>query len=398
MSLTLDDLLDPCPLDDFVAAYWNRRALYVPGTPDKVAAVGFDLAGFKDAARRARATDTITAVYADREGRFREMFVQGGQVEDLVAAGLSICFGRVDAFHAPLATLVQGARASLGHVGGAHVNAYLSPPDGGFDLHFDSMGVLTVQLLGSKTWRYTPAAGVEAPPRGLHPSDRNDLRNFRQEHPWAAVEVPAADTLVEQTLSPGDVLYLPPGAWHVTAAGGDTHSLSIAVTWSMRDATSLVGELVARLFAGRPEWRANVPLAPDDAGEPALRAFLASRLDELRAALADVDADALLDVWRGAAPVSGGEAELGPDDVLIVPPTLAYALGTDDDGEPAVLLSTIDTTAAMGTDALPFVDALVKRPRFTAAEAMGWKEGGYTWEEVAGAVEGLLASGLLTRA
>jgi ribosomal protein L16 Arg81 hydroxylase len=86
------------------------------------------------------------------------------------------------------------------------VTAVLTPANKqGFYPHCDPNDVFVVQLLGTKHWRVWPV--LEAPNGGaLH---------------FSASGEELADPIIEATLGPGDILYLPTGAPHVAATGNE---------------------------------------------------------------------------------------------------------------------------------------------------------------------------------
>src|SRR5262249_45096685 len=157
------------------------------------------------------------------------------------------CFGMVSNYHPQLGAFASAFRQTLNHAGKIYVNAYLSPPAKGFDMHFDSRSVVAMQIDGSKLWRYSDTPGVLCPPIGIHPSDKNDIRNFRLANPWADVTIPREEDLIEQLLQPGDLLYLPPGAWHSTAATTKDYSLSLSLTCTPMAFTTLCARVIEHM-------------------------------------------------------------------------------------------------------------------------------------------------------
>ncbi|HEY6742218.1 MAG TPA: cupin domain-containing protein [Lapillicoccus sp.] len=149
----------------------------------------------------------------------------------------------------PLLSFTQDLAADLGHP--VQVNAYVTPAQNtGFSDHYDVHDVFVLQIEGEKRWR------IREP---VHPSPLRD-------DPWtdhrAAVEEAATQPpLLEETLRPGDCLYLPRGYLHAATALGDvsTH-LTIGVhPWTRRHVAE---ELVATaLAAASGDERVRAPLA-----------------------------------------------------------------------------------------------------------------------------------------
>lgn len=137
------------------------------------------------------------------------------------------------------------------------VNAYLSPPDEqGLDVHFDYHDVFVIQLSGSKHWTVWDRLD-----RSIDPVKTA----FKIAKPDPAE---LGDPLLEFTLQPGQILYLPRGYPH---AATTTHEPSdhltvglIAINWMryMRHALDLA--------ASRGELRASLPadLLRADVGIP----------------------------------------------------------------------------------------------------------------------------------
>ena len=146
----------------------------------------------------------------------------------------------------------------LGHP--VQVNAYVTPPQNqGFADHYDVHDVFVLQVAGEKRWRIREPV-LEAP-----------LRDQPWEQHRAAVEQAAtAEPLIEETLSPGDCLYLPRGYLHsATALGGTSIHLTVGVhTWTRRHLVDAVlGRIGARL-ADDVEARRSLPLGAARSGGP----------------------------------------------------------------------------------------------------------------------------------
>jgi hypothetical protein len=91
--------------------------------------------------------------------------------------------------------------------------------------HCDDVGVIAVQLFGSRQWRLEPNSD---PPVGIHDPVymAEKLRGG-----WSAEFGPASHTV---TLMPGSVLYVPLGWWHETRSFEDSFALAISVRETAR--------------------------------------------------------------------------------------------------------------------------------------------------------------------
>ncbi|MDO9379068.1 MAG: cupin domain-containing protein, partial [Nocardioidaceae bacterium] len=184
------------------------------------------------------------------------------------------------------------------------VNAYVTPPQNrGFDDHYDVHDVFVLQVAGEKRWR------IHEP---VHPSPLRD-------QPWTAHrEAVAAEAArppwLDETLRPGDCLYLPRGYLHAaTALGGVSTHLTVGVhTWTRQHlAEKVVAELLAAT-AEDPDVRGSLGLgvSPDDA--PATADDLALVVQRLTAALGRVEPDAVADRMAGPVRAAGRAEPVGP--------------------------------------------------------------------------------------
>jgi Cupin superfamily protein len=395
-------LIAPLTLERFVAEHWDQRSLLVTGDALRLDDIDFDLAGFRLAVQRSAndPTAVIKAQYVDRIGVDRELPAHHDQIDQLFAAGMTICFTNIERYAEPLARYIAALREELDYTGLITLNAYCSPDGGGFEMHFDIQSVFILHLEGEKAWRYSEAAAVPSPPINLL-AEPFHMHEFRVQT-GLDVDAPDPAALSETVLRRGDVLYLPAGAWHRTSAKG--YSLALTLTLASLTPLELYLDLLKRELSKRTRWRASLP--PAAKGVAVVPPILAECALDLPAALGTVPAEALLAAWRAgstgvaAAPDTGSldpRARVQPDDVLVS----ASPITTRTDPERAVLIlssfhgHTQDLTLPI--DALPFARALGRHPRFTAKDAMGWCEDGYEWEEIEDTLSGLVFCGMLRK-
>jgi ribosomal protein L16 Arg81 hydroxylase len=163
------------------------------------------------------------------------------------------------------------------------INAYASPAGKGFGMHFDSQSVFIIQLDGSKKWRYALKPALPNPPSNCL-ADESSVAEFQRAYPWAELATDEA-SMTEQTLQPGDVLYLPAGTWHRAEADG--HSIALTLTILPFSARDLLLEILAKALEREPNWRQYMPLIPVDCapvvGLPAsIEEFIAAKIRDLR--------------------------------------------------------------------------------------------------------------------
>jgi ribosomal protein L16 Arg81 hydroxylase len=403
--VTHDDfaqMLAPRDVAGFVAEQWERAPLFIPGTREKIERWHCDLEGFFASLSAPSLRGHVKAQFTDAEGAHREEQIDGAQARAQFETGLTICVTKLDAGEERLARLAASARQSLGHAGTVVINCYVSPPGKGFGLHFDSQSVFIIQLDGKKRWRYSRQPAMPSPPGNMN-AHAADLARFQREFPWAQIEIPAEDSLAEQLLSPGDVLYLPAGSWHRARAEG--HSIALTLTVAPLSGAQLLLDTLGRMLAEDPEWRRYVPLAPTlpTTGVPAqVQSFLSSKLAELRARLGDLSENALAIRWRtdlaGSredAPPAPTRVELSPSDVLRV----AKPAGLIDHPQhQTVALFAGRATLELPDDNRTFLVHLVERDQFVAQDALAFCEADeeLDWEDVREALEVLVELGALT--
>jgi len=153
--------------------------------------------------------------------------------------------------------------------------AYLTPAgQQGARAHSDPSDVYVIQLEGTKHWR----VWATREPRRLGVDREYDLAEL-------------GEPVLDVSLRPGDVLYVPYGTPHVAAAEEQV-SLHVTVVALARPWSQLLLPIVEQVLDAHEEfWPA--PYAGDDPAE--LAAALKGRVDALLGHLADLDLAAALD-------------------------------------------------------------------------------------------------------
>ncbi|TLQ46954.1 JmjC domain-containing protein [Streptomyces marianii] len=153
--------------------------------------------------------------------------------------------------------------------------AFLTPAgQQGFVIHHDPNDTFVIHLHGSKRWRVWPTAEV------LRPDGRPYKvgEEYRAEH--------LGEPLLDVTLRPGDVMYLPSGTPHVAAAE-DSVSLHLTVTVTPRTWPELLRSTVAEAMPADPEHRGFPHLTEETTEEQA--AALKDRIELLVERLRAID-------------------------------------------------------------------------------------------------------------
>lgn len=379
---------------EFAREYWGRRTLHRGGSRSKLVELGLELdfTGLLQIARKPIAGErNLKAQYFNGDGVHREFRIQPEQIPDLMAGGMTVCLADLATGHAPFARVAADLRRELGWLGRMMVNAYASPPSAGFGLHFDFQAVLTVQLAGEKTWRFSESPATEAPPENFV-AGYSVLDEYRSAHPYARFDIPDEKNLQVATLRPGDVLFMPAGVWHRTVASKE--SLSIAITflpYSMLDHTL---EALRKRLVARTAWRRPAPFCPAGDRGPAVR-----ELDVLGHELVSLLGDpSLLAAAPDASDSAAEEFELLPDERLRwTGPVLIEEAEPDDDGEPNISLRAAGGEVLISASARPLLETLIAHGDFAAGESLEHAGADVTWEVARALLGGLIARGLLTR-
>jgi len=287
----LRSLLSPVEEVVFFEQYWNQKALYIPGTPDKFAGL-FDRAAFD---RAVHSCADLRVGFTDANGWPGHFNIKPEQVLEMLAVGKTVCASVVDPGNPRLTAFLRAFAKHFAVAGNFFFNSYLSPDGGGFGLHLDHHPVSILQIEGQKRWWYSPQPGLrEVVTNVSFPRDREVLKL-----PWVTVARPREEDLCEVVLSPGDVLYMPKGTWHRAQAIGGSLGLTLAME-SVLPLELIQGALAP--YLNKVELRSQVPgywLPSFQNGMPSeLERIFDSALSEIRGALSAMSASDLYDIWR----------------------------------------------------------------------------------------------------
>ncbi|HZO92519.1 MAG TPA: cupin domain-containing protein [Candidatus Baltobacteraceae bacterium] len=279
----------------FFDAETFATALQAPGPypPDFVRA-SFDK---KNSSGRSAMPDDRTA---PRSAVFR---ASPDQATALFDAGATLCVSQLETRVATLAAFAAAVKRQLGFPGKASFNAYLSPPGSGFNWHFDARIASTLQIAGTKRWRWSRTPSV-AWPRANGTLLADGTPRYADPGVVArAGELAALDEndVDEVMLEPGDLLVLPAGVWH-EACGGDGGSLALNLSFTPLSYTAVAHALLDGLLAGDPAWRAAgcLPYAGDGAPDADAFAEVRAQLRRAGEVLHEVAGDdaAIATVWE----------------------------------------------------------------------------------------------------
>jgi hypothetical protein len=409
-------VLHPLSLEAFFRDHWDRRAVHIPGSPGKLAHL-YDAATWT----RFEGVDDLKAVTTDPRGVQVEIPALPEQAGALFMRGFTIC-ANVSA--APrVAPFLRAFRAELGMPGGPpFAKLYASNDGGGFAVHADRHHVLVLQVAGKKRWRFSREPAVAAPHDGLFmnadglPSWSNGQAGERARHDdGTPVDAPDEGALEEAVLEPGHCLYMPPGTWHVARAVG--HSIAVSVSPERATVTDLVLAALREGLAARAAWRRDLFAPPDEAppagGVPAsLADAVAARLDELRAAVAELDPRRVHRLWRrgvaeGQAPADAASDgapgafpadEIRRSDVLArvggAPFQFLVAPAPTGGGERCYFYRSGEWSLPL--EASELLGGVASHEAFRAEDALGWDRR-LKFQDVRAILATLVAAGVLER-
>jgi ribosomal protein L16 Arg81 hydroxylase len=273
MSARLSALLEPVPVDEFLARYWRKQHLFRPGTVERCSGlltwtelnkilehhwretVRFRLA--------LRGRDLDQSAYADMD--ISAPKIRSKDVTDHLRRGATLSFDAIDEVHEPLTDLAKSFEAVFR--GGTKINIYAAwRAVHGLDLHRDNQEIFILQLDGRKRWLLY---GVS-----VDGVDRTELGDS---------SVPPAGASFDQILAPGDLLYIPRGCYHLAVPLNEP-ALHLTIGVKNPRGVDLAEWMVKRL---RASGIANRDLPYHDAADARRRYN-----DELRTELlSDLDGD-----------------------------------------------------------------------------------------------------------
>jgi ribosomal protein L16 Arg81 hydroxylase len=288
----IEDVVAPIRFAEFLRSHWDRQPLHIPGAVDKFRL----LPGLESLPRMLAGTLTregwalpstthCNAYRVDLDGRRQNIDgVTADSYAKLYNSGFTLCFGDVASSDSKLAELVQSAVELSRFRSKVVVTCYLSPAESSGVVHFDSQHVFFIQRTGTKRWRVSREPGRQHPIRNFMYSSEAGGEMARLRSAGYDIKVPAECGHFDVTLAEGDVLYMPPGHYHVPHTTTDssfhyTLTLDPLCFWDFVSSSleaTLLGE--ATSFLG--DLRAH--------DEASLDAALAARLDVLKKRLLDL--------------------------------------------------------------------------------------------------------------
>jgi JmjC domain len=253
--LDLDELLRPVPLEHFLDRYLGLDFLHVPGDREKFACllpwptlnqilqsplVSNHIAVVKNGENIPRESYTK---HSENSTETIPFYLLAPELTQLLRGGATLVVNGIDAFYEPITLLTQALGRSLQCQVTANMYAAWHA-DHGFRTHWDNHDVFVLQIHGTKKWKIFGRTSKAFPVR------EDNYPEIREIAPSAAVW--------EQSLNPGDLLYMPRGWWHfATPCNEPTVHLTVGI--HSLQGSNLITWLSRRLRA-HEAIRMDIPL------------------------------------------------------------------------------------------------------------------------------------------
>ena len=227
--------------------------------------------------------------------RSPQTFDSRANAASLLQLGLTVFLQDVEPVLNGATEFLRALERELGVAPGcARLSAFASAGDDGVSCHYDAEDVISLQLLGRKTFYVAPMSEIPLPYGAQFGPDMVAVENL-YEQARKGFPDPDGATFQAFDLQPGSVLYLPRGTWHRTEAQEPSLSLSIVIRPQVL-AEALLGWLQPWLL-GDVRWR--LPLY---GSTQAHRSALKPLLNELATRLSQGAEQPILS-WSTAPPV-----------------------------------------------------------------------------------------------
>ncbi|HVM77648.1 MAG TPA: cupin domain-containing protein [Stellaceae bacterium] len=360
MICDLPSLLQPAGEEKFLEHFIEKKRLHVRASDPQRAAsllpwttvnhlIECDVLP-PDRMRVIRANiDVATLMYRRRD---EHRHLRAGALQQLLAQGASVIINDVSDLVPEIGRLSDNIERRLAHRVG--VNAYLSFGRGSaFKAHFDYHDVIVLQIHGRKRWR---SLGTPFP--------------FPVEQPGGepSKEAPT-ETVWEDVLEPGDVLYLPRGEVHEAAVEGP-RSVHLTIGVHVRHGIHFL-EWLGKRAALDPQLRMDLTRV---AGEEALRRHEALLKQRLHALIDGSSVEQFLDAEdierRPRVLLNIGLDDLPDDDTLILPAPRRH-LSHSADGDPERPITIGDERYSLSTPARQALSLLLANNGLTFNELRG---------------------------
>lgn len=291
--ISFDDILAPISSEKFFADYYDKKPLYIPGTPDKfknvmnwgvltrllnMNAIWSEESLLLVLDRKVISPEEYCHSEMDRNGN-NCLRPDAEKVMDWLSKGASLGINDIDTLTPEIANVVTIFEKALTAKG--QCNLYCSwHQRQAFHSHYDTHDVYAIHFEGEKTWRVWTN---RMPHPVRHPRFISSGEDFDTKN--------RGEVLMEVIMKPGDLLYLPRGWYHdaLSSSEGCNH-----IAFGM---THIIGldllTNISDMAVNQEIYRHNFPRLEE--GRGALKAHAKKLISEL----ADiVETDEFLDAFE----------------------------------------------------------------------------------------------------
>ena len=236
MISTLTELTAPLSEADFLIRLRTRQLVFNRAQDENRYAGLIDWGMIADIARSGDLSPDNLFIAVNRHPVRPVFYTEKGRInpakfDALVGRNAGLIAAKLDEHLPALGELCGDIRGRVGeHVA---INANVSIGGGGIlELHYDCIDIIVLQIEGSKHWRIfgspvrDPVKGMKTPPP------------------------PEGELLFDETLHPGDFLFVPAGYWHVCDSSPG-RSLHLALCIHPPNGWEAIGKLLPELLEDR---------------------------------------------------------------------------------------------------------------------------------------------------
>lgn len=413
----LAQLLGTFAADDFVAGYWGKRTLHIPGFEGKFEdffGQTLDVGFLKELLDRHSDRLDVFAFFPHGDDRVSFYLKHGVQrfklnspreASKAIDMGASVAVYCVEDTCPQITRMALKIKSELSHAGNVYCTLWWASDSAQSEVlpHIDPYSnIFKMQLMGQRAWKLSdvPEPGTESFYSGiLRPDGVACLTNRGGQ----TVERKPVPTDRELVMKPGDLLCLPAGTWHSTRPVAGEPSLSLNFSFQDANFRAFMATLLTDVLSEPFDWK-EIPVGAanadgsmsDEAAE-----FLRGRLSRVRAKLDSLGSDDLNRVWNAlissqtvSPPASRWRSNrLRRGDRFQINPTAALRHMVSH-GE--VYLFHAGRMETFPVTDLPFIVNLIEKRAFEVSEAIPWTQQG-TFEAARDMIQKLMKWGALVR-
>tara|TARA_B110001469_G_C9644053_1_gene324773 strand:+ start:3245 stop:4102 length:858 start_codon:yes stop_codon:yes gene_type:complete len=220
------NILNVLTKDDFELisqTHWNHSFYYkssnsevVEGLPSKKALISMINGGFQENNWLPSIPVNINVSKIDASQSIIQQYnINPSQAQNYFSQGYTLCFGDMSNAIPEIENLKTSVDVFFKNSDLIMITGYLSPPNSTGVLHFDRQHNIFIQREGIKKWTISQTPAVHSPYDNLIYGGMTE--SFFKEMSKAGynIKTPAECGKHDVILEPGDILYLPPGFYHV---------------------------------------------------------------------------------------------------------------------------------------------------------------------------------------